>query len=110
MLFMIIVKASKNSEDENKANPELMKQMDDYNEALEAAGVRVMAKGLHPTKEAIRYAYLSPDKKPVKSYGPFEPVQDQVAGFFLIEVNSKEEAIYWAEKVPDPHGYGDSII
>lgn len=110
MLYMIIVKASKNSENTNLPKPELMAAMDAYNDALAEAGIRVMAKGLHPTKEAVRFSYLSPNEKPVKTYGPFPEPRHLVAGFFLIDVKSKEEALYWAERVPDPQGDGEGEI
>lgn len=110
MLFMIIVKASRNSEGANLPNEKLMEEMNSYNKELIAAGVRIMAKGLHPTSEAIRLSFPEEGGKPVVTEGPFKPATDQVAGFFLIEVESKEEAIKWAMKVPDPQGYGDGQI
>ena len=110
MLYMIIIKASKNSENGKLPKPELIAAMDAYNDALIEAGIRVMAKGLHPTKEAIRFSYPIPDEKPVKTYGPFPDPSNLIAGFFLIDVKSKEEALYWAERVPDPQGDGEGQI
>jgi hypothetical protein len=110
MLFMMIVKASKNSEGINTPQPHLEVMMKQYNQDLINAGVRVMAKGLHPSSEGIRFSHVKSGEEPILSYGPFEPTQDVVAGFFLIDVKTKEEAIEWARKVPDPMGNGEGQI
>ena len=107
MLFMLLVKSSRNAEGKRLPNPHLMKLMDDYNDALEAAGVRVMAKGLHPSSEGIRYVFTKEGQPAEKQQGPFLPVQDVIAGFFLFNVKTKEEAFYWAERAPDPQGNGE---
>ena len=110
MLFMMIIKASKNSEGLNIRQPHLEKLMDQYNLDLVHAGVRVMAKGLHPSSEGIRFSHVEPGKEPIISYGPFESTKDVVAGFFLIDVKTKEEAIFWASRVPDPMGNGEGQV
>ncbi|MEK4522037.1 YciI family protein [Psychrobacillus sp. FSL W7-1493] len=110
MLFMLIVKASRNSEAGNLPSPELMEAMTKFNEDLVKSGVRVMAKGLHPTSNGIRLTFPIPGEKPVVSEGPFTESQDLIAGFILIEVESKEEAVEWAMKMPDPQGYGEGQI
>ena len=110
MLFIMIVKASKNSEGPNIKQPILEALMNQYNQDLLDSGVRVMAKGLHPSSEGIRFSHVEPGKEPILSYGPFEPTRDVVAGFFLIDTKTKEEAIDWARKVPDPMGNGEGQI
>lgn len=110
MLFMLIVKASKNSEAGNLPSPDLIEAMTKYNEDLIKAGVRVMAKGLHPSSNGIRISYLNPGKKPVVTEGPFTETSEIIAGFILIDVDSREEAIKWAIKMPDPQGYGEGQI
>lgn len=110
MQFMILVKASEKSEAGEFPPQHLRQAMDDFNTALETAGVRIMAKGLHPTKEAIRITYDEASKIATVTQGPFENPNDQVAGFFLIDVNTLEEAIAWAKKVPDPQGHGQGAI
>lgn len=110
MLYMIIVKASNNSEGANLPNKELMLKMDQYNDELIEAGIRVMAKGLHPSTEGYRLTFSKEDKEPVLTSGPFLPTKDVVAGFFLIEVSSKEEAMKWFLKVPDPQGNGEGLV
>lgn len=110
MLFMILVKASQNSEGPQRPNKKLNEAMTHYNQQMMDAGVRVMAKGLQPTSNAIRLHYLKEDEAPVITQGPFLEAKDQVAGFFLIEVRSKEEALQWALKCPDPQGDGEGSI
>lgn len=110
MLFMMIVKASKNSEGANLPNLALRQAMDEYNDALIEAGVRVMAKGLHPSSNGMRMSFVKPGEKPVVTEGPFPNTNELIAGFFLIEVKTKEEAIYWAMKAPDPQGDGEGQI
>lgn len=110
MLFMLIVKASQNSENEAKPRPDLEEAMDRYNEELIEAGVRVMAKGLHPSSNGIRLSFPIHGGKPVITEGPFPDPQNVVAGFILIEVSSKKEALYWAMKMPDPQGDGEGQI
>ncbi|MCD7034121.1 YciI family protein [Metabacillus sp. GX 13764] len=110
MLFMLIVKASKNSEAGNLPSQELMEAMTEYNEELIKAGVRVMAKGLHPSSNGLRLSFPEPGGRPVVTEGPFTETKDVVAGFILIDVNTKEDAIEWAMRMPDPQGYGEGEI
>ncbi|MGM0752485.1 MAG: YciI family protein [Bacillota bacterium] len=110
MLFMMIVKASKNSEAGNLPSPELIEAMTKYNEELVKAGVRVAAKGLHPSSNGIRLSYPESGGKPVLTEGPFPETDELVAGFFLIDVKSRKEAIEWAMRMPDPQGHGEGQI
>ncbi|MCC3373599.1 YciI family protein [Cohnella sp. REN36] len=110
MLFMLIVKASNNSEAGNLPSSELIEAMARYNEELVKAGVRVMAKGLHPSSNGIRFTFPNPGEKPVVTDGPFTETKELIAGFILIEVKSREEAIEWAMRMPDPQGHGEGQI
>ncbi|WP_404447944.1 YciI family protein [Sutcliffiella horikoshii] len=110
MLFMLIVKASTNSETGNRPNPELNEAMSKYNEELVEAGVRVMAKGLHPSSNGMRISFPEQGGEPVVTEGPFSEPNNLVAGFILIDVESKEEAIKWAMRMPDPQGFGEGQI
>ena len=110
MLFMLIVKASTNSEAGNLPSLELREAMDKYNEDLESADVKIMAKGLHPSSNGIRFSYSNPGEQPVVTHGPFSQTNELIAGFILIDVESKEEAIEWAKKMPDPQGNGEGQI
>lgn len=107
---MLIVKASKNSEEGQLPSPDLIEAMTNYNEELVQAGVRVMAKGLHPSSNGVRISFPRQGEKPVVTEGPFAPPQDTIAGFILIDVNSREEAIEWAMRMPDPQGFGEGQI
>ncbi|NBD24903.1 YciI family protein [Paenibacillus glycinis] len=110
MLFMLIVKASANSETGNLPNPELEAAMTKYNEELVKAGVRIMAKGLHPSTNGLRLSFPEPGGRPVVTDGPFTESKELIAGFILIDVNSREEAIGWAMRMPDPQGHGEGQI
>ncbi|WP_409292476.1 YciI family protein [Peribacillus sp. SCS-37] len=110
MLFMLIVKASQNSEAANLPNPELMEAMSNFNRELVNAGVRVMAKGLHPSSNGIRISFPESGGNPIVTDGPFTETKDLIAGFILIDVESREEAVHWAMRMPDPQGNGEGQI
>lgn len=109
MLFMILIRASQSSEKRRTPSDTLRKAMDEYNDALERAGVKVMAKGLHPSSDALRFNYDQESKISQAILGPFSS-ESLIAGFFLIEVKNHEEAIYWAQQCPDPIGMGEGEI
>lgn len=108
MLYMILIHASNTSETNTYSNPELQHQMDDFNDLIETEGVKVMAKGLTSSQEAIRIAFTKEGKQ--TSVGPFQPIEEQIAGFFLLEVASHEEALYYFHQVPDPIGNLEGLI
>ena len=110
MMFMLIVKASKNSEAGQLPSKELMDAMDRFNEEIEQAGVKIMAKGLYPSSNGMRVSYLDQDQKPVVTEGPFSETNELIAGFILIDVQSREEAVEWAMRMPDPQGNGEGQI
>jgi len=110
MLFMLIIKASKSSEAGNLPSPKLMEAMTKYNEELVKAGVRVMAKGLHPSSNGIRLSFSKPGEMPVVTEGPFTETNELIAGFILIDVATREEAIQWAMRMPDPQGHEEGQI
>ena len=110
MLFMLIIKASKSSEAGNLPSPKLMEAMTKYNEELVKAGVRVMAKGLHPSSNGIRLSFSKPGEMHVVTEGPFTETNELIAGFILIDVATREEAIQWAMRMPDPQGHEEGQI
>lgn len=110
MRFMMIVKATNDSEAGVMPSQELFDAMSRYNEELARAGVLVAAEGLHPSASAIRVSYPEPGGKPKIIDGPFTEAKELIAGFTLIEVNSREEAVEWARRMPDPHGFGEGEI
>lgn len=110
MRFMMIVKATKDSEAGVMPSPELIDAMMKYNEELVKAGVLVAADGLHPSSSGIRISYPEPGGKPKIIDGPFTEAKELIAGFTMIEVKSREEAIEWALRMPDPHGFGEGQV
>ncbi|MDP4095550.1 YciI family protein [Paenibacillus sp. P96] len=110
MRFMMIVKATEDSEAGNPPNPELFEAMMRYNEELAKAGVLLAADGLHPSSNAVRISYPEPGGKPKIVDGPFTETKELIAGYTLIEVKTREEAIEWALRMPDPHGFGEGRI
>jgi hypothetical protein len=110
MRFMMIVKATKDSEAGVKPSEELFAAMMRYNEELAKAGVLLAADGLQSSSSGIRISYPEPGGNPKIIDGPFTEAKELIAGYTLIEVNSREEAIEWAMRMPDPHGFGEGEI
>ena len=110
MRFMMIVKATTDSEAGVMPSQELIHAMQKYNEELVKAGVLLAADGLQPSSNGLRISYPEPGGKPKVVDGPFTEAKELIAGYTLIEVKSKEEAIEWALRFPDPHGFGQGMI
>jgi len=104
MRFMMIIKATPESEAGEMPSQELVEAMNDYNEEMLEAGVMLAGEGLHPSSEGAR-VYFRDGKRTVTD-GPFAETKELIAGFWLIEVDSLQEAIDWARRVPDPMGKG----
>ena len=102
MRFMMIVKASKESEAGLMPEEQLLASMAKYNEELVKAGVMLDGSGLKPSSKGARIKY-SGDKRTVID-GPFAETKELVAGFWVIQVKSKDEAIEWAKRVPFEDG------
>jgi len=102
MRFMMIVKASKDSEAGVMPSEELLSAMTKYNEELMKAGVLLDLSGLQPSSKGARIKF-SGGKRTVVD-GPFAETKELIAGYWVIQVKSKEEAIEWAKRVPAPHG------
>ena len=100
MRFMMIVKASGESEAGGMPEKEMIEAMTKFNEEMANAGVLLEADGLHPSSEGVRIKF-SGDKRTVE-YGPFPNPTDLIAGYWIIKVKSKEEAIQWAKRSPNP--------
>jgi hypothetical protein len=108
MRFMMIVKATKDSEAGVMPSEQLLAEMAKYNEELVKAGVLVAAEGLHPSPKGARVKFSG--GKRIVTDGPFTETKELVAGFWLIQVKSKEEAIEWAKRSPNPHPGVESEI
>ena len=108
MRFMVIVKANKDSEADVPPDPKLLADMGKYNEELVKAGVMLAGEGLHPSSKGARVRF-SGNKRTVID-GPFSETKELVAGFWLIQVKSKEEAIEWVKRAPNPFPGEDSEV
>jgi hypothetical protein len=100
MRFMILIKATKDSETGVLPSTELLTEMGKYNEELVKAGVLLAGEGLHPSAKGARVKF-SGGKRTVVD-GPFAETKELIAGFWLWQVKSKEEAIEWVKRCPDP--------
>ena len=100
MKFMVIVKASPESEAGKMPSEKLLTEMGKFNEELVKAGVLLAAEGLHPSSTGVR-VHFSGAKRTVVD-GPFAETKELIAGFWLLQVKSKEEAIEWIKRCPNP--------
>ena len=100
MRCMVIVKASKDSEKGVMPTPELLAAMGKFNEELVKAGIMQAAAGLRPTSQGKRVRFSGAQRTVVD--GPFTPVQEQVAGYWIWQVKSMEEAVEWLKRCPNP--------
>lgn len=101
MRFMLIVKASKDSEAGVMPGPELLEAMGKFNQELIKAGVLLAGEGLQASSKGARVRF-SGEKRTVID-GPFTETKELIAGFWLIQVKSKDEAIAWVKRSPNPH-------
>jgi hypothetical protein len=108
MRFMVIVKADKNSEAGVMPDEKLLSEMGKYNEELARAGVLLAAEGLQPSSTGARVRFSGAKRTVVN--GPFPETKDLVAGYWLFQVKSKEEAIDWVKRCPNPHPGSESEI
>ncbi len=100
MKVMVIVKATQSSESGILPSTELMEAMGKFNEELVKAGIMLSGDGLKPTSNGVRVRF-SGDQRTV-SKGPFANVEDSIAGFWIWQVKSMEEAIEWVKRCPNP--------
>ncbi|HWF66463.1 MAG TPA: YciI family protein [Acidobacteriaceae bacterium] len=98
MRFMVVVKADKNSEAGIMPTKEMLTQMGKYNEELVKAGIMLAGEGLQPSSKGVRIKF-SGDRRTVTE-GPFPETNQLIAGFWLWQVKSKEEAIEWLKRAP----------
>jgi len=105
MRFMMIVKANKDSEAGVMPEEKLIAEMTKYNEELAKAGVLLDLAGLQASSKGARVRF-SGGKRTVID-GPFSETKELIAGYWIIQVKSREEAIEWAQRAPAPHGEGE---
>jgi hypothetical protein len=100
MRFMVLIKADKNSEAGVLPNEKLLAEMGKYNEELAKAGVLLAGEGLHPSSKGARVKFSG--ERRIVTDGPFPETKELIAGFWIWQVKSKEEAIEWVKRCPNP--------
>ncbi|SEO38307.1 Uncharacterized conserved protein [Luteibacter sp. UNC138MFCol5.1] len=108
MRFMVMVRATSASEAGEMPSEALLTAMGNFNEELVRAGVLLAGEGLHPSREGARIRYAG-DRRDVLD-GPFAETRELIAGFWLIQVRSLDEAIEWMKRAPNPFEHGESEI
>ena len=107
MRFMILIKANKDTEAGVMPSHQLLAEMGKYNEELVKAGVLLAGEGLHPSSKGARVQFAG-EKRTVID-GPFTETKDLIAGFWLWQVKSKQVAIEWVKRCPNPTGADSEI-
>ena len=100
MRFMVIIKADAKSEAGAMPSERVLTEMGKYNEELVKAGVMLAGEGLHPSSKGARVRFSGPKRTVID--GPFSETKELIAGFWLIQVKSREEAIEWVKRIPNP--------
>jgi hypothetical protein len=100
MRFMVMVKATEESEAGAMPSTELLEAMGRYNEELVKAGVMVAGEGLHPSAKGVRVRFDGSERRVID--GPFAETKELVAGFWIFQVRSLEEAVEWVKRCPNP--------
>ena len=107
MRVMVLVKATADSEAGVLPSQELLTEMMAFNEELVKAGVMLGGEGLHPSSKGARVAFSGSDRKVID--GPFAETKELIAGYWLWQVKSLDEAIEWVKRVPNPTGEEGTI-
>jgi hypothetical protein len=107
MRFVVMVKATKDSEAGKMPSTKLLEEMGKFNEELVKAGIMLAGEGLHPSAKGVRVRFNGDTRTVID--GPFAETKELVAGFWIWQVKSREEAIEWVKRCPNPHD-GESEI
>ena len=107
MRVMAIVKANEDSEAGVMPSEELLTEMGKFNEELVKAGVMLAGEGLHPSSKGARVSFGGDERTVVD--GPFAETKELIAGYWLLQVGSFEEAVEWIKRCPNPHNGGGEI-
>lgn len=107
MKVMVMIKATKESEAGVMPNEQLLTEMMKFNEEIVNAGILLAGDGLHPSVRGKRVRFSGDERTVID--GPFAETKELIAGYWLWEVSSKEEAVQWVKRVPNPDG-GESEI
>jgi hypothetical protein len=107
MRFMVMIRADKDTEAGVMPSEKLLAEMTRYNEELVKAGVMLAGEGLHPSSKGARVRFSGTKRSVID--GPFVETKELIAGFWIFQVKSKEEAIEWVKRCPNPLD-GESVI
>lgn len=107
MRFMVLIKADQRSEAGEMPDEALLTAMGEYNEQLARAGILLAGEGLHPSSKGARVRFSGKQRTVID--GPFAEAGELIAGFWLWQVRSKEEAIEWVKRCPNPMGVDTEI-
>jgi hypothetical protein len=102
MRVMVLIKANEQTEAGEMPSQELLEQMTAYNEELVKAGVMLGGDGLHPSSKGVRVEFAGSERKVID--GPFAETKELLAGYWVWQVKSLEEAIEWVKRIPNPTG------
>jgi hypothetical protein len=105
---MVLIKATEESEAGQMPSQELLSQMLEFNEELVKAGVMLAGDGLHPSSKGVRVAFSGTERKVID--GPFAETKELLAGYWLWQVKSMDEAIEWVKRVPNPDPGTEGVI
>ena len=102
MRVMVLVKADKDSEAGVLPDEKILTEMGKYNEELVKAGVMLAGEGLHPSSKGVRIAFSGSERKVID--GPFAETKELLAGYWLWQVKSMDDAVEWVKRIPNPDG------
>ena len=102
MRVMVLIRATEQSEAGEMPSQELLEQMTAFNEELVKSGVMLAGEGLHPSSRGVRVEFSGRERKVID--GPFTETKELLAGYWLWQVKSMDEAIEWARRIPNPTG------
>ncbi|MCA1588107.1 MAG: YciI family protein [Chloroflexi bacterium] len=108
MRVMVLIKATEQSEAGEMPSEQLLSEMTTFNEELVKAGVMLAGDGLHPSSAGARVIFTGGERKVID--GPFAETKELLAGYWLWQVKSLDEAIEWVQRVPDPMPGSEAII
>jgi hypothetical protein len=108
MRVMVLVKATEESEAGVMPSQELLTEMGNFNEELVKAGVMLAGEGLHPSSKGVRVAFSGGERKVID--GPFAETKELLAGYWVWQVKSLDEAIEWVKRMPNPGEEGTESV
>jgi hypothetical protein len=108
MRVMVLIKANEQSERGEMPSEKLLTEMTSFNEELVKAGVMLAGDGLHPSAKGVRVAFSGGERKVID--GPFAETKELLAGYWIWQVKSLDEAVEWVKRMPAPDGEAEEAI